>query len=69
MFAGINFLLAVFVFFIVPETKNISLEEMDTLFGGANHVVGGAEIEAKDPSRQMSITVEGKTITEKREGV
>ncbi|KAH8727484.1 general substrate transporter [Phaeosphaeriaceae sp. PMI808] len=68
MFAGINFLLAIFVWFIVPETKQVSLEEMDAVFGGANHVVGGAELEGKDPERQRSVTVhhEGKTITERR---
>jgi hypothetical protein len=41
MFAGINILLAVFVWFCIPETKNVTLEEIDTLFGGQNHVVGG----------------------------
>ena len=30
-FAGVNIILAVFVLFIVPETRNIALEEMDTL--------------------------------------
>lgn len=41
MFAGINLLLAVFVWFCIPETKNVTLEEIDTLFGGQNHVVMG----------------------------
>ncbi|KAF2832947.1 MFS sugar transporter-like protein [Ophiobolus disseminans] len=69
MFAAINFLLAVFVYFCVPETKQVSLEEMDAVFGGANHVVGGAEIEAKDPARHQSISVdpELKGATERRE--
>ena len=40
-FGGINLLLAVFVIFIVPETRNVVLEEMDTLFGGVNHVEKG----------------------------
>ncbi|KAF2189510.1 general substrate transporter [Zopfia rhizophila CBS 207.26] len=44
MFAGINGLLAVFVWLCVPETKKVSLEEIDTLFGGTNHVEKGAEI-------------------------
>ncbi|KAF2266971.1 general substrate transporter [Lojkania enalia] len=44
MFAGINGLLAAFVWFFVPETKKVSLEEIDTLFGGANHIERGAEI-------------------------
>ena len=44
MFAGINLLLAAFVYFFVPETKKIKLEEIDTLFGGANHVEKGANM-------------------------
>ena len=44
MFAGINALLAVFVWLCIPETKKVSLEEVDTLFGGANHVEKGAEM-------------------------
>jgi len=43
-FAGINFLLALFVFFFVPETKKVSLEEMDVLFGGTNHVEKGGDL-------------------------
>ncbi|KAJ5219465.1 uncharacterized protein N7498_001564 [Penicillium cinerascens] len=44
LFAGINFLLAIFVFFLVPETKKVPLEEIDILFGGANHVAQGEEV-------------------------
>ncbi|KAL3480418.1 general substrate transporter [Aspergillus californicus] len=44
MFAGINFLLAVFVWFFIPETKQVPLEEIDALFGGANHVTHGEEL-------------------------
>jgi hypothetical protein len=60
--------LVAFVWFFVPETKKVSLEEMDSVFGGANHVVGGAEIEQKDPERHQSISMDaqGKTITENR---
>jgi len=43
-FAGINVLLALFVFFLVPETRRVSLEEMDVLFGGANHVEKGGDL-------------------------
>jgi len=43
-FAGINLLLAAFVFFFVPETKKVSLEEMDVLFGGTNHIEKGADL-------------------------
>lgn len=44
MFAGINFGLAVFVWFVVPETRNVPLEEMDVLFGGTNHVQQGENL-------------------------
>ena len=39
-----NFFLAVFVWFMIPETKKVPLEEMDALFGGVSHVQGGAMI-------------------------
>lgn len=41
---AINFVLAVYVYFLIPETKQIPLEEIDVLFGGANHVDKGANI-------------------------
>lgn len=44
MFAGINCLLVAYVFFLIPETKGVPLEEMDKLFGGVSHVQGGAEM-------------------------
>jgi hypothetical protein len=48
-FGGINCLLALFVLFIVPETRGIVLEEMDVLFGGVNHVEkGGAQMGIED---------------------
>ncbi|KAL1792050.1 hypothetical protein ACET3X_009801 [Alternaria dauci] len=58
MFAAINLLLAAFVWFFVPETKKVSLEEMDAIFGGQNHVVEGAAIEEKDPARHHSVVVD-----------
>lgn len=69
MFAGINICLAVFVWFVVPETKNVPLEEIDVLFGGTNHVDHGGFLEGKEDSmvelreRQLSEgTVEGQTV-------
>lgn len=44
MFAGICGMLAAFVWFFVPETKKVSLEETDVLFGGSNHVEKGADL-------------------------
>ena len=44
MFAGINLLLATFIYFFIPETKGVKLESMDTLFGSVNHIEKGAQI-------------------------
>lgn len=43
-FMATNIFLAIFVYFFIPETKQIPLEEIDVLFGGANHVNKGAQI-------------------------
>jgi hypothetical protein len=42
MFGAINVILFVFVWFCIPETKGVSLEHMDVLFGGIDHADGGA---------------------------
>jgi hypothetical protein len=45
-----NILLVIFVWFVVPETKKISLEEIDMLFGGANHIEKGSDfLNVDDP--------------------
>jgi sugar porter (SP) family MFS transporter len=43
-FFAINICLAVFVHFLIPETRQVTLEEMDTLFGGSDHVEKGADL-------------------------
>jgi hypothetical protein len=43
-FFAMNIVLAVFVYFFIPETKKVALEEMDVLFGGANHVEKGSAV-------------------------
>ncbi|KAI0852933.1 general substrate transporter [Daldinia vernicosa] len=43
-FMAANFLLAVFVWFCIPETMKIPLEEIDALFGGQNHVEKGGQM-------------------------
>ncbi|KAL6874725.1 sugar transporter [Trichoderma novae-zelandiae] len=43
-FMATNFLLVVFVWFFIPETKRVPLEGIDVLIGGANHVDKGAQI-------------------------
>jgi len=68
MFAGINVLLAAFVWFLVPETKQVSLEEMDAVFGGANHVVEGSALEGKEVGRESVCVDAGeKGVVERRE--
>lgn len=62
MFAAINILLAVFTWFFIPETKQVSLEEMDALFGGKNHVAEGAVIEKAE---ERGESVGGQSVGEK----
>ncbi|EMD61434.1 hypothetical protein GGP41_004049 [Bipolaris sorokiniana] len=62
MFAAINILLAAFTWFFVPETKQVSLEEMDALFGGKNHVTEGAAIEKGE---ERGVSVGGESVGEK----
>ena len=45
-----NICLAFFVWFLVPETKHVALEEIDVLFGGQNHAEkGGDLLNVEDP--------------------
>jgi hypothetical protein len=44
----LNITLAIGVYFLLPETKNVALEDMDTLFGGVSHVDQGAAIVEKN---------------------
>lgn len=43
-FMAVNILLAVFVYFFIPETMGIPLEQMDVIFGGADHTEKGAQM-------------------------
>jgi hypothetical protein len=54
MFAGINILLAIFVYFFIPETKGVMLEEMDAMFGGANHVNEGGNLMGIDDAHHAN---------------
>lgn len=51
---AINIVLAVFVYFLIPETKKVPLEEMDVLFGGVNHVDQGAEKLGLDDNKAVT---------------
>lgn len=70
MFAGINLLLAVFVWFCIPETKKVTLEEIDVLFGGSNHVDKGADLMGVEDSHHARVSSEtGMTRGEGKSGV
>lgn len=43
-FMGMNFVLAAYVYFFIPETKQVPLEEIDVLFGGASHTEKGTDM-------------------------
>ena len=56
MFGSFDLLMFVFVFFFIPETKGLSLEKMDELFGvvDSNRVIEDTE------SRPTSIREDGR---------
>lgn len=58
MFAGINFLLTLYVYFFIPETKKVALEEIDALFGGSNHVTQGGLL--VDQEKQPQLDTQGE---------
>ncbi|KFY28521.1 hypothetical protein V493_02883 [Pseudogymnoascus sp. VKM F-4281 (FW-2241)] len=53
-FFAINVVLAVFVHYLIPETRRVSLEEMDVLFGGADHVEKGADMLQDEDARNAT---------------
>ena len=48
--------------FILPETKGISLQRMDRIFGQIDTVVGGEQQEAKEIAPEENAAL-GRTIT------
>ncbi|OJJ49802.1 hypothetical protein ASPZODRAFT_139161 [Penicilliopsis zonata CBS 506.65] len=70
MFAGVNFLLGLFVYFFVPETKQVSLEEIDAIFGGANHVSQGEDLLFQQKNAgQVSVERSDKPVSTTYENV
>ncbi|KAG6028958.1 hypothetical protein E4U41_000535 [Claviceps citrina] len=43
-FMAMNVALAAFVYFFIPETRGIALEEIDVLFGEKDHTARGAQL-------------------------
>lgn len=67
MFGAINVVLFAFVWFCIPETKGVSLEHMDVLFGGIDHANGGAAMvtargEAFDNEKASADVIETSVI-------
>lgn len=48
------------VYFILPETKGISLERMDTIFGGPDNVAAGESEGTSEKREAMAIMNEGE---------
>jgi sugar porter (SP) family MFS transporter len=68
-FMAMNIVLAAFVFFFIPETKQVPLEEIDVLFGGANHVDKGAQmIGAPSAAQQEGHHRAGSAAGESKDG-
>lgn len=61
-FGAINVVLFAYVWFFIAETKNISLEEMDIIFGDANHVVN-AEL-SKGTAEQIEVVTADTIVME-----
>lgn len=53
-------MLAIFVWFFIPETRKVSLEEIDVLFGGSNHVDKGADLLHIDDPRNAKRDSDGE---------
>lgn len=56
LFFAVNICLALFVYFFIPETRKIALEEIDVLFGGSNHVEKGGDLLGVEDARHASVS-------------
>ena len=41
----------------IPETKRVTLEEMDTLFGGSNHIEKGGDLLHVEDTHHVNLEV------------
>ena len=62
-----NICLAIFVFFLIPETKGVPLEEVDVLFGGANHIEKGGNLLQVEDSHHAHVGVDNKIARDRIE--
>lgn len=68
-FVAINILLGIFVYFFIPETKGIALENMDSIFGGADHTEKGAQMLGVAPGEDVKEGAEIRETEKKNEVV
>jgi hypothetical protein len=57
-----NIVLVIFVWFFVPETKKVSLEEIDVLFGGQNHIEKGGDLLNVDDPHHAEIPLDDGAV-------
>jgi len=66
-FMGINILLGIMIYFFFPETKGVSLEHMDAIFGGADHVRGGEDMRVGAYDAEKDVNVAQSEAKERNE--
>ncbi|KAF3933784.1 hypothetical protein ABW20_dc0101103 [Dactylellina cionopaga] len=69
IFGSFNFTMCVFVWFLVPETKGISLEQMDELFGADKQQSIGFDLNSAAKDRQAALEKQELTEVEHLEKV
>jgi hypothetical protein len=62
-----NICLAIFVFFLIPETKGVPLEEVDVLSGGANHIEKGGNLLQVEDAHHANIGIDNKMTRDRIE--
>jgi sugar transport protein len=67
-FMAINVCLFVFVWFFIPETKQIALEEIDVLFGGSSHAEKGTDMLGNHPHTTDDIRATNDAAFEVKDG-
>lgn len=75
-FMAVNFCLAAYVWFFIPETKQVPLEEIDVLFGSASHADKGGDMlgvravdESAGPATEIKDGAEIRQSENEKQGV